>query len=134
MRRFFGASVVVGLVLTAGPVLAHHSFAAEYDAKKPVTFASATITKVEWSNPHSGMHTDVTRPTRTVDKGLIEGNAPSSVARRGIARDALKVGTGISVTGYQALQNSWRASGRDATYPDGRRVLMASSGGGAPPE
>jgi hypothetical protein len=134
MRKLFMVSVGIGLVLTAGPALAHHSFAAEYEAKKPVTFAHATITRVEWVNPHSWIHVDVKKDDGSIEKWMIEGNTPNTLARRGISRDTLKVGTVISITGYQAKDGSLRASGRDLTYPDGRKVLMASTGAGAPPD
>lgn len=134
MHKVFMASVGVGLLLTAGPVLAHHSFAAEYDAKRSVTFPHATVTRVEWVNPHSWIHVDIKKADGTVEKWMIEGNTPNTLARRGISRDTLKVGTVISITGYQAKDGSLRASGRDLTYPDGRKVLMASTGAGAPPE
>jgi hypothetical protein len=124
----------VGLALAAASVQAHHSFAAEYDAKKQVLFPEATVTRVEWVNPHSWIHIDVKKPDGTVEKWMIEGNTPNTLARRGISRDTLKVGTVISIVGYQAKDGSLRASGRDLTYPDGRKVLMASTGAGAPPE
>ena len=133
MRRWFMASVGVGLLLTMGPVLAHHSFQAEYDAYKPVNFPEATIAKVEWINPHSWIHIDVKKPDGTVERWMIEVNTPSSLARRGISRDTLKPGMVLGFVGYQALDGSLRASGRDILYPDGRRVLVTSSGAGAPP-
>src|SRR5262245_18843351 len=114
MRTVLMAGVGAVLLLTARPVLAHHSFAAEYDAHKPVTF-EATVTRVEWVNPHSWIHVDVKKPDGTVEKWMIEGNTPNTLARRGISRDSLKAGTVISITGYQAKDGSQRASGRDLT-------------------
>ena len=134
MVKFVMAVVGMSVMLTAGTALAHHSFAAEYDAKRQVTFPLATVTRVEWVNPHSWIHIDVKKPDGTVEKWMIEGNTPNTLARRGISRDTLKVGTVISIVGYQAKDGSPRASGRDLTYPDGRKVLMASTGSGAPPD
>ena len=128
------ASVGAVVLLTAGSALAHHSFAAEYDAKRLVTLPQATVTRVEWVNPHSWIHIEVKNKDGAVEKWMIEGNTPNTLARRGISRDTLKVGTVISIVGYQAKDGSLRASGRDLTYPDGRKVLMASAGAGAPPD
>ena len=133
MRRWFIAGAAVGLLLTAGPVLAHHSFQAEYSANAPVDFPEATITRVEWINPHSWMHIEVKKTDGTVENWMIEMNTPNSLARRGISRTTLSPGMVVGVVGYQALDGSHRASGRDIVYPDGRRVLMASTGAGAPP-
>ena len=133
MLKLVIAGVGIGVLLTASTVRAHHSFAAEYDAKRQISFPTATVTRVEWVNPHSWIHIDVKKPDGTVEKWMIEGNTPNTLARRGISRDTLKVGTVISIVGYQAKDGSLRASGRDLTYPDGRKVLMASTGAGAPP-
>ena len=134
MGKLFMAGAVVGVLLTAGPVLAHHSFQAEYSANAPVDFPEATIARVEWINPHSWMHIEVKKPDGTVENWMIEMNTPNSLARRGISRKTLSPGMVVGVVGYQALDGSNRASGRDIVYPDGRRVLMASTGVGAPPE
>jgi hypothetical protein len=131
MRRLLIASGGLVVLLTAGPVLAHHSFSAEYDAQKPVTLSNATITEVEWINPHSWIHVDVKKADGSVEQWMIEVNTPNALARRGISRDNLKPGTVLSIVGYQAKDGGNRASGRDLTYPDGRRWFVGAEGGEA---
>ena len=125
--------MVVGLFFagTAVSVRAHHAFAAEFDAKKPVHF-EGTVTKMEWVNPHVWLHIDVKKPDGKVEEWMIEGGTPNTLMRRGITRDTLKIGTQIVVTGYQAKDGSMRANGRDLTYPDGRKLFLGSTGTGAP--
>ena len=126
---------VVGLVATspAVSVSAHHAFAAEFDANKPVNF-KGTLNRVEWVNPHVWIHVDVKRPDGTVEKWAIEGGTPNVLFRRGITKQSLKAGMEIMVDGYQAKDGSRRANGRDLTLADGRRMFLGSSGTGAPYE
>lgn len=112
---------------------AHHSFAAEFDANQPVTL-KGTIVKMEWINPHSWLHIDVKNPDGTTTPWMIEGATPNTLLRRGFARDAVKVGTEITITGYRAKNGANRANGRDLVLPDGSRLFMASPGTGAPEE
>lgn len=120
-----------GLLLSAIPVLAHHAFAAEFDAKKPVKL-TGTVTKVEWVNPHSWIHMNVKNPDGTVTAWAIEGGTPNVLLRRGINKNSLPAGTEIMVLGYAAKDGSRRANGRDILFPDGRKLFMGSSGRGAP--
>jgi hypothetical protein len=121
----------LGLLLSAVPVLAHHSFAAEFDAKKPVNLRG-TITRMEWINPHAWIHMDVKGPDGKVVQWMIEAGTPNTLFRRGFTKDSLAVGTEIVVDGYQAKDGSNRANGRDVTLPDGRKLFLGSSGTGAP--
>ena len=126
------ALVSVGLLGAAASVRAHHAFAAEFDAQKPIKL-EGTVTKVEWINPHAWIHIDVKRPDGTVEQWMIEGGTPNTLLRRGITRESLKVGTVLVIDGYQARDHSLlRANGRNVTYPDGRKLFLGSSGTGAP--
>ena len=129
-------AIVVGgaaLVLAAVPVLAHHSFAAEYDAQKPVKF-TGTVTQMEWINPHAWIHMDVKKSDGKVENWMVEAGAPNALLRRGFNKQSLLPGTVITVEGYQAKDGAMRANGRDITYQDGRKLFVGSSGTGAPDE
>jgi hypothetical protein len=126
-------SVILLHVGTAASLSAHHAFAAEFDAKKPI-FLKGIVTKVEWVNPHVWIHMDVKGQSGTVEVWAVEAGSPSILFRRGVTKTALKVGAEIVVDGYQAKNGTKRANGRDMTYPDGRKLFLGSSGTGAPYE
>jgi len=123
--------VGVGMLLAAVPVWAHHAFAAEFDSNKPVMLRG-TITKMEWINPHSWVHINVKEPDGKVTSWMIEGGPPNALFRRGFTKDAMPAGAEILVQGYQAIDGSKRANGRDITFADGRKLFLGSSGPGAP--
>ena len=127
--------MVVGVWLagTAVPLRAHHAFAAEFDAKKPVHF-KGTVTKMEWINPHVWLHIDVKKPDGTVENWAFEAGTPSVLFRRGFTKESLLPGTEVVVDGYQAKDGLRRANGRDLTFSDGRKLFLGSSGTGAPYE
>ncbi len=126
-----GAALLVSAA--AVPALGHHSFAAEFDAKRPVKL-QGTVTKMEWINPHSWIHLDVKTADGKVEKWMVEGGAPNALLRRGWNKNSLPAGTEILVEGFQAKDGSLRANGRDITFPDGRKLFVGSSGIGAPDE
>src|ERR1700756_5257482 len=135
MRTKLFMAACVGLAVSgwASAASAHHAFAAEFDANKPVNF-KGTITKMEWVNPHTWLHVDVTNADGTVVKWAIEAGTPNVLFRRGFTKESLLPGTEIVIDGYQAKDGSKRANGRNLTLPNGQTVFLGSSGTGAPNE
>ena len=127
------AGIGLLLVLSAEPLSAHHAFASEFDAKRPVKF-KGTVTKMLWVNPHAWIYVDVKKPDGTVEAWLIEAGTPNTLLRRGLTKNSLLPGTEIKVDGYQSKDGSLRANGRDLTLPNGQTLFLGSSGTGAPGE
>ena len=114
---------VVLLFAVTVPTWAHHAFSAEFDAAQPVQLRG-TIARVEFINPHSWFHIDVSEEDGTVTRWMIEAGTPNALFRRGVTQNSLPVGTEILVDGYRALDGSNRANGRDITFPDGRKIFL----------
>ena len=112
---------------------AHHAFAAEFDANKPVNF-KGKISKMEWINPHTWLHVDVKNPDGSMTNWAIEAGTPNVLFRRGFTKQSLLPGIDIAIDGYQAKDGSHRANGRDLTFADGKKLFLGSSGTGAPYE
>src|SRR5688572_22622307 len=121
------------LVLATAPLAAHHAFAAEFDARKPVMM-KGTVTKMEWINPHVWVHMDVKMPDGQIENWAFEAGTPNVLFRRGFTRKSLLPGTVVVIDGYRAKDGSRRANGRDITFEDGKKLFMGSSGTGAPYE
>ncbi len=119
--------------LAAAPAWAHHAFAAEFDAKKPVEL-KGVVTKVELINPHAWIHIDVTDPDGKVTNWMIEAGSPNVLLRRGVTKNSVAPGTQVLVVGYQSKDGSNRANGRDITLPNGQKLFLGSQGTGAPDE
>lgn len=127
MRRTFAVMLgISSLLLASAPAWAHHAFAAEFDAQKPVKLRG-TVAKVEFINPHSWIHIDVKDADGKITRWMVEGGSPNALFRRGVTKDALPQGTEISVDGYQAKDGSNRANGRDITFADGRKLFVGGS-------
>ena len=121
-----------GLSLAAVPLLAHHSFAAEFDGAKPVK-VTGKVVKVEWQNPHIWFYIDGKDETtgRTAVWSFSAG-PPATMARRGIKKDVMKIGDIVKVDGFMAKDGSPNASGGKVTFADGRQVFTAAAEDAAP--
>jgi Family of unknown function (DUF6152) len=128
--KYVAAVAGIGLILAA-PARAHHAFAAEFDAKKPVHL-EGVVSKVELINPHAWIHVDVKGPDGKVTTWMVEAGSPNVLLRRGFTKATVKTGTQVVVDGYQSKDGSMRANGRDITLPDGKKLFLGSSGTGAP--
>ena len=126
MRRLLFIVSVVGIVAIARPVLAHHSFAAEFDDKQPIKL-TGTLKKVEWTNPHIWYYVEVKNPDGTTTMWALSGGAPGQLMRRGIRKEQLVVGAIVNVDGFRAKDGSHNGFGRSVTYQDGRNVFTASA-------
>ena len=124
---------VGGTLLVSGiPLLAHHSFAAEYDSTKPITLKGA-VTKIEWINPHSWLYLDVNdAKTGQPVHWKIEMGAPNQLIRKGWNKASMPAGTEVIVEGYRAKNGTPSATGRTVKFADGRNFFMGSTGAGAP--
>ena len=123
MRIVTGALIVIGSVLAAAAVEAHHAFATEFDADRPVALRGK-VTKVELINPHSWIHIEVVGEDGMATDWMIEGGSPNALVRRGITRDSIPIGVELIVNGYQARDGSNRAVGRDLLFADGRPLFF----------
>jgi Spy/CpxP family protein refolding chaperone len=122
----------MALLLFQSPAWAHHAFGALYDATKPVRFQDASVTKVEWINPHSWIYVDVKQADGKIENWAIEAASTNILQQRAITKDTLKLGTRIVVEGYQAKDGSHVINGKGLTLPDRTPLFIGSSGFLAP--
>src|SRR5215469_2072710 len=116
-------TALAGLVLAAAPALAHHSFAAEYDSSTPIT-VKGTVTKVEWTNPHSYVYVDVKDANGNVVNWAIEGYPPNTLRRTGFTRDMMKQGDTVTINGWKARDGVNRMAARDVKFANGNTMYF----------
>jgi hypothetical protein len=125
------AAALVLIGVGAVKLYAHHAFGAEFDPNLPVLLKGPVV-RIEWINPHTWIHVEVTKKDGGKEVWMVEGGTPNSLLRRGLKRDSLKIGQVVIVDGYQSKDRTNRANGRDITLPDGQKFFLGSSGTGAP--
>lgn len=130
MKSKFAVVVLLGLG-TVLPVLAHHSFAAEFDANQPITL-KGVVTKVEWMNPHIYFYMDVKDENGKVVNWAAEGAPPNALYRNGWRKDSLKPGDAITIDAYRAKDGSSTVNVRVVILPDGRSFFAGNTEDGGP--
>jgi hypothetical protein len=126
-----GAILAVSLVASTTPSFAHHSFAAEYDASKPITL-QGKLTKLSWVNPHGWLYVDVVNPDKTVTSWAVEFGSPNALLRRGLRESDFPLGMSLTVNGYLSKNGKKIINGTSVKLPDGRSLFTGSVGTGAP--
>ena len=127
-RIHLRSAVMILALAIASPALAHHSFAAEYDTSKPIAI-TGTVTKVEWTNPHARFYLDVKEPDGSTTNWAFELGSPNLLIRYGFTRDLLKIGSEVTVEGFQAKDASKVANTKTVKLPDGKVMSAGSSAG-----
>jgi Family of unknown function (DUF6152) len=126
-RSIYAFVLVFAVMLSGGQALAHHSFAAEFDADKPVTLKGIVV-KWEMMNPHGWITVDVTGPNGDKVRWMVETSNPNGLMRLGWTKNSLKPGDQITVEAYRAKDGSNTANAARVTLADGRSVFAGSSG------
>jgi Family of unknown function (DUF6152) len=128
-RRALEALVVTTLWCSAASVMAHHSFGAEYDANKPITL-TGVVTSIEWTNPHSYLHIDVSDEKGNVASWKLEGYPPNALYRTGWKKDVtIKPGDKVTIFGWRARDGTNWAHSREVTFADGKKLFFGPPAG-----
>jgi hypothetical protein len=118
-------------LLAAWPLLAHHSFAAEYDQKQPIMI-KGVVTKLDWMNPHVYFYVDVTANDGKITHWACEAGNPNALARRGWKKDSLKAGDQVVIEAFRAKDASNTVNARTITLADGKKIFAGSADDGGP--
>jgi Family of unknown function (DUF6152) len=129
--KFIVLGLMAAMLIATMTAFSHHSFAAEYDASKPITI-KGTITKIDLVNPHSWLYIDVKDSDGKVVSWAIEMGSPNNLIRRGVTKNSVPVGTEVTVDGYRAKDGSATVNGTTIKMPDGKRLFAGSSAPDAP--
>jgi hypothetical protein len=133
MNKLLTATFALATFLASTSALAHHSFAAEYDAEKPLKF-TGTVTEMKWSNPHGWIYVDVKDDAGNVVNWALETSASNGLIRRGWRKEDLPAGTVLLIEGWQARNGSTTGNISSVTFPDGRKLFAGTSNNAAVPQ
>ena len=132
MKRLFLLSAAI-LMTASLPLSAHHSFAAEYDQKQPITL-QGVVTKLDWMNPHVYFYVDVTDSGGKVTHWACEAGNPNALARRGWKKDSLKAGDQVTIQAFRAKDASNTVNARSIVLADGKKIFAGAADDGGPDE
>ena len=124
--KFLGVAIALCTTVATGTALAHHSFAAEFDANAPIEL-TGTVTKVDWANPHTYFYIDVTGKKGDVENWALEMGSPNGLMRQGWTRDSMKIGDVVTVTGWRAKDGATKGNARSVTLSTGKKLFAGSS-------
>ena len=125
-RVFMIAVIAAGICGVVAPLVAHHSFSAEFDVEQPPEL-EGTLVRWDMINPHSWFHLEVEAPDGTVVPWMVEGGSPNELIRLGVTKNSLEVGTVILIEGYRAKDGTEKAVGRNFVLADGSRLFLGGS-------